>query len=865
MMPPDADVAPPTTPIKSSTLHPQAQEDQVILSALQTLYQSPYKGNEAKADSKAPPLPLQLNITGEPPIEILVQESPPSRPSGPTSFLSRSPSLGAQQVRAQSPPPATGDAQAAKIIRDMRRAPGDLLAALTQTRTLNAASPRQKKRVLPDFAEDAPAAKKLAVPSLGGQHPSPSQAPKPPSKNAFPTARMPGILARKRKRPAAKRQASAYNVQSSPTEHSQAAVAIPGSIPPEEAETFVSDKKKVIQTFTFSSQAHGVSVRSEVGSMMQTCGPVLETAGPVEHAKEEPEAYATTGAITTGPVKQTTTGPVKQTTTGPVRSEVGGPVVHARPVRQTATGPMLQTPTGPVRQISNGPVPQGPWKTHTKEKAPMGAKGGTPPSVRSKTPKANTGEDTCNCKKSKCLKLYCDCFAKSRLCTDSCHCKDCMNMNENNKRRLEAIKACTERNAYAFQDKVSQKVAGTGQVQHSTGCRCKRSACLKKYCECFAREVLCGDKCRCIGCGNQDKAAMKRRPNPNKLDYRAHRVTPTPPPEGQLVPTGSSGPDESDSDFSHTGAATGHLSQRQSSGRQAIGSYGVDHHRHSATRGYQAHQGEDSVFQNSHRDLSSGDGRDNMHSTQGMQSLPPARLMYYPPFAGYRQMPASGGSAMPIPRPLHHPPPGCFLPGPGVSAPLPMHGVPPPMPGMLPINQPTHHAHKLLSIGWKHEDESRNKIKGLPVLSGDCTERLKVEQGVNDKQSPLTSFIYIFRTNRPNSREGRRYLHQPPPFSSAYLKGQDLRRAPAASAPLAPTAQSVYSRECQRLTRRSQVGQIVGGDEKLFMFGALAMEKKSIVHIFAHLAGEDTYNACLVSKAWKKMAFDDALWFRESA
>ena len=39
---------------------------------------------------------------------------------------------------------------------------------------------------------------------------------------------------------------------------------------------------------------------------------------------------------------------------------------------------------------------------------------------------AKVASMSCNCKKSKCLKLYCECFAANRLC-DGCSCKDCGN------------------------------------------------------------------------------------------------------------------------------------------------------------------------------------------------------------------------------------------------------------------------------------------------------------------------------------------------------------------------------------------------------------------------------------------------------
>lgn len=36
----------------------------------------------------------------------------------------------------------------------------------------------------------------------------------------------------------------------------------------------------------------------------------------------------------------------------------------------------------------------------------------------------------CNCKKSSCLKLYCDCFANMQTCSHLCNCKTCWNRVE---------------------------------------------------------------------------------------------------------------------------------------------------------------------------------------------------------------------------------------------------------------------------------------------------------------------------------------------------------------------------------------------------------------------------------------------------
>ncbi len=52
--------------------------------------------------------------------------------------------------------------------------------------------------------------------------------------------------------------------------------------------------------------------------------------------------------------------------------------------------------------------------------------------------KVATAAKTCNCKKSKCLKLYCECFANNRFCDSSCACNGCSNVQEHDEERLVA-------------------------------------------------------------------------------------------------------------------------------------------------------------------------------------------------------------------------------------------------------------------------------------------------------------------------------------------------------------------------------------------------------------------------------------------
>jgi Tesmin/TSO1-like CXC domain, cysteine-rich domain len=99
----------------------------------------------------------------------------------------------------------------------------------------------------------------------------------------------------------------------------------------------------------------------------------------------------------------------------------------------------------------------------------------------------------CTCKKTNCLKLYCQCFAIKIFCGENCRCKHCFNNVEHDKDRKEAMRSILNRNPAAFETKFKKSAEAVPVetaaiveyekdkiLSHKIGCKCRKSNCMKK-------------------------------------------------------------------------------------------------------------------------------------------------------------------------------------------------------------------------------------------------------------------------------------------------------------------------------------------------------------------------------------------------
>ncbi|CAD8194313.1 unnamed protein product [Paramecium octaurelia] len=114
----------------------------------------------------------------------------------------------------------------------------------------------------------------------------------------------------------------------------------------------------------------------------------------------------------------------------------------------------------------------------------------------------------CHCTKTHCLQLYCSCFHNRRQCMSECKCNDCYNDGQHEEDVLKAVEQIKMK-----EQRASHHDLDSFDTKQVWGCKCKKTKCVKGYCECFIRGKKCTSHCQCTECENKRQPQKKQKNN----------------------------------------------------------------------------------------------------------------------------------------------------------------------------------------------------------------------------------------------------------------------------------------------------------------------------------------------------------------